>query len=178
MPSRIRRLVAASLLIAHLPGGPLAERAGAEPRSLTLPGRSWSLVVDLPGFEFSRRETSDDGSRITVAGENPQTHLAITIVIEETRRASDARACRARIWKRARRQGPPKSGVRMSERGDMALVEYLIEEWRGLRVDHKNVRACLAHDGTCIEVHLAKPGFSPGEETLFEAVIGTVRVDG
>ena len=67
--------------------------AGMEPsvtalRKLTFPGRTWSLIVDLPGFEFTRRETRDDGKGVMVVGENPQTHILISIFIEEAVRGS------------------------------------------------------------------------------------------
>ncbi len=155
--------------------------AGMEPsvtalRKLTFPGRTWSLIVDLPGFEFTRRQTRDDGKGIMVVGENPQTHVLIEIFIKEAVREGDQLACRKYYWKKLRRKGGEKSDVRLSEREGMALVEYLIEEARGFRVNQKNVNAYLSHDGTWIGVYLSKLGFRESEWSLFDEVLQSIRI--
>ena len=55
-------------------------------RRLTFPGRDWSLIVDMPGFEFTRKQTLDDGKGIMAFGENSQTRVLIRLLIEEAAR--------------------------------------------------------------------------------------------
>ena len=158
------------------PSAAAMEPSGTALRRLTFPGRDWSLIVDLPGFEFTRRQTRDDGKEIMVFGENPQTHVLISIFIKEAAREGDQFACRKYYWKKVRRKGAKKSGVRLSEREGMALVEYLIEEARGFRVNQKNVNAYLSHDGMWIRVYLSKVGFRESEWVLFDEVLQSIRI--
>jgi len=156
------------------------EAPGASPaeslRRLTFPGRAWSLVVDLPSFEFTRKQTRDDGRGIMVFGENSESNVLISIFIEEAAREGDHLACRKYYWKKLRRKGAKKSGMRLSERDGIALVEYLIEEASGFRVNHKNVNAYLSHDGLWIDVHLSKVAYEESEWGLFEEVLRSIRI--
>ena len=145
-------------------------------RRLTFPGRDWSLIVDMPGFEFTRKQTLDDGKGIMAFGENSQTRVLIRLLIEEAAREGDQLACRKYYWKKVRRKGAKKSDVRLSEREGIALVEYLIEEARGFRVNQKNVNAYLSHDGMWIDVHLSKVGYKESEWGLFEEVLRSIRI--
>jgi len=76
-------------------------------RKLTYPGKSWSLVLDLPGFEFDRRETRPDGTGLMVMGSNKETGLIISVFLEKAAKAGDAVACRERYWKKGKRSPLP-----------------------------------------------------------------------
>jgi hypothetical protein len=86
-----------SLALAMLKGArrgeatePAPPAAGSSLRKLTYPGKPWSLVMDLPGFQFDQRESSRDGTGLMVMGSNRETGLIISVYMEKAAKEGDA----------------------------------------------------------------------------------------
>ncbi len=56
------------------------------------------------------------------------------------------------------------------------MLEYTVKQHQDLKVDQKNLNAYLATDGVCVDIHLSKVQFKPGEEAMFTSVLNGVRV--
>jgi len=169
-------MAGALLLAAPWHGQAAPARSPGTPTRLTFPGRSWSLVLDLPGFALKPQERTRDG--IMIEGENPRTHLIVSVFLEDAARTGDAAACRKHYWKKVRKSPLTMTEVALSERSGMALVEYLIPEFQGLPVRQKNVNAYLSHDGVWIDIHLSKVLATRSDQTLFDAVLRSVLIEG
>src|SRR3989442_11209563 len=78
-------------------------------RKLTYPGKSWSLVLDLPGFEFEQRETNP--GQVMVFGENHNSGQILSVYMERAADEGDARACRAFYWKKGKKSPLPREKV-------------------------------------------------------------------
>jgi hypothetical protein len=150
--------------------------AGAAPArvKLTYPGRAWSLIVHLPGFDMQPVGRTMDG--VMVEGTNEKSGLVISVSLEKAPRRGDAVACRKYYWKKTRKSPMPKTNVVLTERGTMAVVEYLIPSFMELPINQKNFNAYMSHDGVWIDVHLSKVDFRPADAALFEAVLRSVRI--
>jgi hypothetical protein len=147
-------------------------------RKVTYPGKTWSLVLELPGFEIKDRSVRPDASGVRVYGENRDTGVHISIFLEKAGRAGDAKVCRDFYWKKRSRAAVKRDDVRFSERDGMALVEYLVRHFRGRLVNHRNLNAYMSHDGVWVDIHLSKIDFRPEHQDLFEAILATVRIAG
>jgi tetratricopeptide (TPR) repeat protein len=58
----------------------------------------------------------------------------------------------------------------------IARVEYIVPEFRGVKVRQKNIHAYLGGGDLCAEIHMSKAGFKPEDEKLFEQVLGGVSL--
>jgi len=147
-------------------------------RRMTFPGKPWSLVLDAGSYTFKTLETKPDGSGISTYGEDKASGMILSIFLEKAAHDGDARACREYYWKRAKKSPFRKKDVTFSERGEMALVEYLTPSYQGVRIDHKNVNAYLSNDGIWVDIHLSKTQYKPEDAELFEKVLKSVMILG
>ena len=145
-------------------------------RKMTYPGKRWSLVLDLPGFEFQERATRPDMTGVRVFGSNDSTGVIISVFLERADHEGDARVCRDFYRKKGRGKGLPQKDLRISERGEMALVEYTFGRVKGLDLNQRNVNAYLSHDGVWIDIHLSKVKFEPSDQRLFDVLLDSVRI--
>lgn len=145
-------------------------------RKLTYPGKTWSLVVDLPGFDFRNRTTRDDLTGVRIFGENERTGVVISVYLEKAERNGDAEDCRAYYWSRAKKKSPRPKDVRFIARKDMALVEYTTIRTEGVEIRQDNVSAFLSHDGVWIEIHLSKDSRRATDRIVFDWLLDSVRI--
>jgi hypothetical protein len=169
-------LVLLSLFSLGLPSDVPPGRAQPTLRKLTYPGRSWSLVVDLPGFEFEERATRKDLTGIRVFGENKRTGVVLSIFLEKAEGKGGAETCRAFYWSRAKRATPRPQDVRFTERKNMALVEYTTSGSPGEAVRMDNVSTYMSHDGVWIETHLSKDGRMARDRVVFDTIVDSARI--
>lgn len=169
-------LLALFALVSTLPAPP-ADPPPA-PVELTYPGKAWSLVLDLRDFEVGPPRTRSDGTRVSATALHEESGLVVSISLEEATSEGDALAYRARFWKQLKRAGPEgMRRVKRSERGEIALLEYVVPKVQGLELNQKNVHALLARDGVWIDVHLSKVQFETERDApLFEVVLRSVRL--
>src|SRR5215471_19713693 len=79
-------------------------QTGAQPsevRSFALPGKTWSLVLDLPGFVLGGKETTPDARGIMTTGRNSRSGLTISIYLQKANEEGDSRVCRDFYWSTA-----------------------------------------------------------------------------
>lgn len=153
--------------------GKPARKAGTQ--TLSLPDKSWSLLVDLPGFKRDGRRTRPDGSGTMIQASNKKTHLVASVFLESRPDLDSTEACKADYWGKASKSPLPKSEVQHVTVGPMAAVHWLVREYRGLPLMQKHVNAYLYRDGVCIDVHLSKVQYEPKDEALLTAVLTSVR---
>lgn len=142
-------------------------------RRLGLAGKSWALVVDLPGFELVDSGSRPDGSGTMI-------HLArgelnVSATLERRPDLLSTEACRADYWKEAAKSPLPKSDIRQLTAGALATVHWFVLEFQGASVRQKHVNAYLFRDGVCIDLHLSKVHHEAEDDKLFTAILGSVR---
>jgi hypothetical protein len=148
-------------------------KAGTQ--TLSLPDKSWSLLVDLPGFKRDEHSTLPDGSGTMIQASNKKTGLVASVFLESRPDLDSTEACEADYWGQASKSPLPKSEVQHVTVGPLAVVHWLVREYLGLPLMQKNVNAYLYRDGVCIDVHLSKVQYEPKDEALFTAVLTSVR---
>ena len=86
-------LVAPMLLAAALAE---EQKSNSDKVKLSLPGKSWSLVLDLPGFSVEKNEVEADGRRYMLAA-NSATGVVISTYLEKANAPSDLESCKATL---------------------------------------------------------------------------------
>ena len=103
--------------------------------------------------------------------------MALSLRLE---RAADARTpaeCRIEAWDHLRARSPFRMDeVGMSQAGEVAVLEYLVKEVRGLPVEQKHLHGYLAKDEVCIEIHISKVRFAAADRPGLAAILDSTRV--
>lgn len=60
--------------------------------SITMPGKSWSLVVDAPGFAVESQGRKPDGREYLLAN-NAKNKVVLSITLEESPKGADPKTC-------------------------------------------------------------------------------------
>lgn len=144
---------------------------------LTTPGSSWSLEINVPGFDLEQRELLPDGNAARLMAENKTDGIILSAFLEKAPRAGDAKQCREYYWQMAQKSPLPKDDVKMSETGSIALVEYLVKQYHGVPVNQKNINAYLSQAGYWMDVHISKGDFKPADEAQLRAIIRGIRIN-
>jgi hypothetical protein len=144
---------------------------GAEPLELALPGKAWSLLLDLEGWNVADPRRRLDGSGVTVIGQRREDGLLFSASLVDAAGRRSAESCRERDWERmARLEGltSPRLEVTASE----ARAWYTVREEAG---PGRHLSAWRYRDGACIHLHLSLPEAEPGAEARLERGLGVAR---
>jgi hypothetical protein len=168
------------------PGQPPSEEGASEtfrpdpsvetvPLQLELPGRGWSALVDLPGFQATAPRASPDGRSVIVLAQDPRTGIVASVLLVDAGEARDPAACRARDLEGIRRAVPNLRDLRLSEAPDVARAEYVAPTLRGESVGQWNAHLWRARARVCVHLHLSKIGHDAGDHAAIEEVLATLR---
>ena len=154
------------------------EAAVPGPLSLSLPGYPWGVRLDLAGFAITADEMNSARTARRIAAENRESSITLTAFLERVPESMDAKACRTYYAARLQRS-PIMNGiaVRMSELGELAVLDYLIKDFQGVPINQKHVNAYLGQDGACLDVHLSNIQFVSGDEASWQPVLDSIRLE-
>ncbi|HEV8532163.1 MAG TPA: hypothetical protein VGT00_12150 [Methylomirabilota bacterium] len=152
--------------------------APSGPLSLSLPGYRWGVRLDLAGFAITGDEMNSARTARRIAAEKREGSITLTAFLERVPEPMDAKACRTYYAARLQRS-PIMKGitVRMSELGELAVLDYLIKDFQGVPINQKHVNAYLGQEGACLDVHLSKIQFVSGDEASWQNVLTSIRVE-
>ena len=154
------------------------EAAVPGPLSLSLPGYPWGVRLDLAGFAITADEMNSARTARRIAAENRESSITLTAFLERVPESMDAKACRTYYAARLQRSPIMKGiAVRMSELGELAVLDYLIKDFQGVPINQKHVNAYLGQDGACLDVHLSKIQFVSGDEASWQPVLDSIRLE-
>jgi hypothetical protein len=146
-------------------------RRGAEPLEVGLPGKAWSLLLDLDGWAVAEPMHRLDGSGVSVIGQRPGDGLILSASLVGAAGGRSAETCRERDWARIAGLdgvGDPRLELTAGE----ARAWYTV---RGEGPATRHLSAWRYRDGTCIHLHLSLPGSVPGVEATLERGLAVVR---
>jgi len=138
---------------------------------VTFKDKLWDLKIDLPGFEIHQNAPDK------LQAEDKKTQTMITITLEPAAQEGDATVCRDYYAGKLKKSPLPQDDIKTSEKGEMALREYMVKRFAGETLNQKNLNAYLVHDGIWIDIHFSRLNW--GEESMrdFETILNTVRFD-
>jgi len=167
-------LVAPMLLAAALAE---EQKSNSDTVKLSLPGKSWSLVLDLPGFSVEKNEVEADGRRYMLAA-NSATGVVISTYLEKANAPADLESCTATLEKRAKANAPFKRlGMNIYDLNQMKVLEYFVPELEGRRVRQKNFFVCIPKEDVFVDIHFSKAGWQLGQEKLFAVILANLRFE-
>jgi hypothetical protein len=154
----------------HLPAGsgPSAIRIGAAGKTLT---------AELPGLEVLRVDARPGGAGAMMMGDLPGA-FAVTLTVEESAGMSKPDEVREQRWTKGAALTPlKKTNVRLSSRGDLAVVDYLIPKYEDLEIRQRHVHGYLLRDSVMGELHVSKIKFVPEDGANLQRILGSARLE-
>jgi tetratricopeptide (TPR) repeat protein len=142
---------------------------------VSLPGKDWGLVLELPGFVVKASEVMPDGRRY-MAAENETTHLVVSVTLEQVKSSSTARPCHESLEQKTKHPPNKIQNVRISRLGDLDVMRYTVPKVGGQQTDQESLYACQFYEGAYIDIHLSKVNYTSTDEPLFTEVINTMHI--
>jgi tetratricopeptide (TPR) repeat protein len=135
------------------------------------------LVIQTDGFVLDRTQIADDGFGTMMMASNRTTGVIMSVFLEKAPRKGDSHEARKYYWGKTDKNTPKKDDIKLSDFGDLPIVEYAVKEFQGVRANQKSVNAYLAKGDVWIDVHLSKVQFSAGDQVLFDSILKSIRID-
>jgi len=156
---------------------PAAAAASEGPIVVSLPGFAWALTIPVTGFVVEADETARDGTSRRLTARNDSTELRLAAMLELTRPGVTSAACRDLYWRPlSQRLDLPREGTRTFERGDFAMVDYVIPDYQGTPIRQRNLWIYFGREAVCGYVHVSKAFVTPADQAHFTAILDGARI--
>jgi hypothetical protein len=154
-----------------------AQQGASNVAQLAIPGVKGIVRLDVGPTKFQTR-VRPDGKEVQLRVANRADGLEITAFLQRVTFSASPERCRDEWWPGTKNAVPlQRDDLREPVVKDgIARVEYVIPEFRGVKVRQKNMHAYLGSGDLCAEIHLSKAGFQPEDDKLFEQVLGSVSL--
>jgi tetratricopeptide (TPR) repeat protein len=139
----------------------------------SLPGKEWSVTMDLKGFTIDSNGLQSDGRYYLRSHADPG--FAFSIYLEKVQGSADNAGCRDSLSQRADTAKAMAEDIQQSESGPMELLQYMIVEFKGATVHQKNVFGCISREDVYVDVHASKILYKPEDEPRLLALLQSVH---
>jgi len=146
------------------------------PTFVTWPEKGLGLSIDLTGFKKEIDQVKPDGRRYLMAS-HPKTKLDVSITLEKVTTKASAKGCLEQL-RLIQNDSSVTRGqdIALNTTGEIPTLEYTIQKFRGVRVDQKNVYACIAQDNVYADIHLSKAQYTTADARFFQSILKTLRL--
>ena len=164
------------LLLVVLSATTYGQQTGVGKARTSVPKVKGVLELDVRPTNWEAR-VRPDGKETQLRAMDRADNLLISAILQKVEFPASAERCRTEWWTPAAKNTAVKRAEEhQSEKDGIAIVEYIVPEFRGAPVRQKSLHAYLGSGDLCAEVHLSKVQFVPANQRLFEDVLATVRL--
>ena len=146
------------------------------PTFVTWPEKGLGLSIDLSGFKKDIDQVKPDGRRYLMAS-HPKTGLNVSVTLEKVPTQASAKGCMEQL--QLIQKGPfvtRGQDINLNADGEIPTLEFTLHKIQGVRLDQKNVYACMAQDNVYADIHLSKVQYTTADASLFQSILKTVRL--
>jgi tetratricopeptide (TPR) repeat protein len=146
------------------------------PTFVTWPEKGLGLSIDLSGFKKEIDQIKPDGRRYLVAS-HPKTGLDVSVTLEKVPTKASVKGCLEQLRLIQNDSSVTRGqNIALNTTGEIPTLEYTIQKFRGVRVDQKNVYACIAQDNVYADIHLSKAQYTTADARFFQSILKTLRL--
>jgi hypothetical protein len=152
-----------------------AQQGSSNTAQMAIPEVKGVMRVDVGPTKFQTRVRTD-GKEVQLRAVNRADGLEITAFLQRVTFPASPERCRDEWWPGTKNSVPlQRDNLQESVvQSGIARVEFIIPEFRGVKVRQKNIHAYLGGGDLCAEIHMSKAGFKAEDEKLFEQVLSSV----
>jgi len=136
----------------------------------------WVLKLSFSGFKVLNDKETNHGKGRMIQAMNEGNGLTLSIFFEKEKMSKTPDECRTFYWRQAQKSPVPKEEIKQLDLNAMRLVEWKVNEFRGMAINQKNVMGFLSQESYCIVVHLSKAAFKKEEQKLFNRFLSEVQI--
>ncbi|MEK6803876.1 MAG: tetratricopeptide repeat protein [Nitrospirota bacterium] len=144
--------------------------------TIALVEQPWAVTLDITGYRIQVDGLKPDGRRYFLATNNAASiHLSVTL--EAVSGQATEQGCLAHLERIARTspEQPPQDITRYEIR-QVPVLEYLLPETKGTPVDQLHLFACVRKDNVYTDIHVAKTGFTTGDDSRLREVLQSLAI--
>ena len=134
------------------------------------------LSIDLTGFKKDIDQVKPDGRRYLMAS-HPKTGLNVSVTLEKVPGQASAKGCVEQLQQI--QKGPFATrgqDIKLNAVGEIPTLAYTLREFQGVRLDQKNMYACIAQDNVYADIHLSKVQYTTADAPLFQSILKTIHL--
>ena len=146
------------------------------PTFVAWPEKGLGLSIDLTGFKKDIDQVNPDGRRYLMAS-HPKTGLNVSVTLEKVPTQASAQGCMEQL--QLIQKGPfvtRGQDIKLNAASEIPTLEYTLHKFQGVRLDQKNMYACLAQDNVYADIHLSKVQYTTADAPLFQSILKTIRL--
>ncbi len=146
------------------------------PTFVAWPEKGLGLSIDLTGFKRDIDQVKEDGRRYFTAS-HPTTGLNVSVTLEKVLTQASVQGCRDQLL--LIRKGPLVTHgheIKLNASGEIPTLEYTLRKFRGVRLDQKNMYACLAQDNVYADIQLSKVQYTTADASAFQSILNSVHL--
>ena len=158
--------------------GPLQALAAENepPTFVAWPEKGLGLSIDLTGFKKDLDQVKPDGRRYLTAS-HPKTGLNLSVTLEKVPTQASVKGCLDQL--KLIQKSPSVThaqDIKLNAAGEISTLEYTLRKFRGVRLDQKNMYACMAQDNVYADIQLSKAQYTTADAPLFQSILQSVRL--
>jgi tetratricopeptide (TPR) repeat protein len=167
--------IAVLLFVLCCATGSTSQQASGKAR-MVIPGVKGILEFDVGPTTFETR-VRPDGKEVQLRAFGRADGLEITAFLQRVTFPASAEKCRDEWWPGTKKGPFQRDDLQETMIKDgIARVEFIVPEFKGIKVRQKNLHAYLGGGDLCSEIHLTKAGFNPDDQKLFELFLANVKL--
>jgi tetratricopeptide (TPR) repeat protein len=134
------------------------------------------LSIDLTGFKKDIDQVKPDGRRYLMAS-HPKTGLNVSVTLEKVPTQASAQGCIEQLHLIQKAPFVTRGqDIKLNAAREIPTLEYTLHEFQGVRLDQKNVYACIAQDNVYADIHLSKVRYTTADAPLFQSMLKSIRL--
>lgn len=170
------RLPFAVFLLALAAPAALAQEAPPSKFSIWLPGKTWALEIEAPGFTLRVNAIQPDGRRYFLA-DNAKSRTVLSVYLEAGKAPAAPEDCQRSLENRAQGEAPfARKNIARGEVSGLETYAFTIPEVDGVPLNQRNIFACLVKDDVFVDIHMTKMFFKAADQLLFDTILQSARI--
>jgi hypothetical protein len=143
---------------------------------MAFPDKKGTLEFDA-GAVTPEIRVRPDGKEVQLRALGRSDGLNISAFLQRVTFPASAEKCRDEWWPDTKKAPVPHDDLHETEVKDgIARVEFIITEFKGVKVHQKDMHAYLGGGDLCAEIHLSKVSFTPKDQKLFDEVLASAKL--
>jgi hypothetical protein len=154
-----------------------SQQPEASSMTFTIPKAPWTMFMSGEALVLNSKETKPEGSRGYFMLTDEKAKVFASLFIEPVDECKTSKECRDFVWKSGNPSWKNPQKVRLSEMGDISILELLVPEFQGQQIRQQNMYAEFVVEGYWVDLHLSKVLYKDQDRVQFERMVRSVRFE-
>lgn len=147
-----------------------------QPALIALVEQPWAVSLDMTGYRVQIDGIKPDGRRYVFAT-NSAASIHLSVTLEAVSGQATEQGCLAHLEHIAQPSPEqPRQDIARYEIRHVPILEYLPSGTTGTAVDQLHLFACVRKDNVYADIHVAKTGFTRGDDSRLREVLQSLDI--